>query len=189
MHRTNLTLNILSKNFKIDVLTLSDILTQFKKQIRNTMIQRIQSVYLFFASLALYALFLFPIVNVLSAFGAKKVMVTGVYESISGQVVQTAPFSLLTIATAILGLIPIVLIFLYKNRKKQATLVYLNAFLVIGYSFWMAQTVKSVADKTLEISDYSIGAGLTSVSILFLIWAAKGILRDEKLVKSADRLR
>lgn len=153
------------------------------------MIQRIQSIYLFLASLAIYALFLFPVVNILSAFGAKKIMVTGVYELINNQLAQTESFTLLTIATAILGLIPIVLIFLYKNRKKQATLVYLDVLLVIGYSFWLAQTIKGASGKVLEISDYSIGAGLTSLSVLFLIFAAKGILRDERLVKSADRLR
>ncbi|HTN22322.1 MAG TPA: DUF4293 domain-containing protein [Pelobium sp.] len=153
------------------------------------MIQRIQTIYLFLASLALYALYLFPIVNILSAFGAKKIMVTGVYEVINNQVAQTEPFTLLTIATAILGLIPIVLIFLFKNRKRQATLIYVDVVLVIGFSFWLAQTIKGATGKTLEISDYSIGAGLTSVAILFLILAAKGVLRDEKLVKSADRLR
>jgi hypothetical protein len=116
-------------------------------------------------------------------------MVTGVYEVINNQVAQTEPFTLLTIVTAILGLIPIVLIFLFKNRKRQATLIYLDVVLVIGFSFWLAQTIKGAAGKTLEISDYSIGAGLTSVAILFLILAAKGVLRDEKLVKSADRLR
>lgn len=153
------------------------------------MIQRIQTIYLFLASLALYALYLFPIVNILSAFGAKKIMVTGVYEVINNQVAQTEPFTLLTIVTAILGLIPIVLIFLFRNRKRQATLIYLDVVLVIGFSFWLSQTIKGTAGKTLEISDYSIGAGLTSVAILFLILAAKGVLRDEKLVKSADRLR
>lgn len=152
------------------------------------MIQRMQSVYLFFASLAIYALFFFPVVNIFSATVARKIMVTGVDEIINGQLTHE-PFTLLTIATAILGLIPLVLIFMFKNRKKQAMLVYGNVFLVIGYSFWLAQTVKASAGKALEISDYSIGAGLTSVSILFLILAAKGILRDEKLVKSADRLR
>ncbi|RKD19044.1 hypothetical protein BCY91_14305 [Pelobium manganitolerans] len=153
------------------------------------MIQRIQSIYLLLASLAIYALYLFPIVNTFSPLGARKIMVTGVYEVINNQVAQTEPFTLLTIATALVGLIPIVLIFLYKTRKKQATLVYLDVVLVIAYSFWLAQSVKGVAGKALEISDYSIGAGLTSVSILFLILAAKGILRDDKLVKSADRLR
>ncbi len=153
------------------------------------MIQRIQTIYLFLSSLAIYGLFLFPIVNILSAIGAKKIMVTGVYEIINNQVAQTAPFTLLTIATAVIGLIPLVLIFLFKNRKQQTMLVYGNVFLVIGFSFWLAQTVKSAAGKELEISDYSIGAGLTSVAILFLVLAAKGIMRDEKLVKSADRLR
>ncbi|MFC5283897.1 DUF4293 domain-containing protein [Pedobacter alpinus] len=153
------------------------------------MIQRVQTIYLFLSSLAIYALFLFPIVNILSAFGAKKIMVTGVYEIINNQVAQTEPFTLLTIVTAVLGLIPIVLIFLFKNRKQQTMLVYGNVFLVIGFSFWLAQTIKAAAGKELEISDYSIGAGLTSVAILFLILAAKGIMRDEKLVKSADRLR
>lgn len=153
------------------------------------MIQRIQTIYLFLASLAIYALFLFPIVNILTGTGARKIMVTGVYEAVNNQVAQTEPFTLLTIATAILGLIPIVLIFLFKNRKKQAMLVYGQVVLVIAYSFWLAQTIKGAAGKELEISDYSIGAGLTSLSILFLILAAKGIIRDDKLVKSADRLR
>lgn len=153
------------------------------------MIQRIQTIYLLLASLAIYALYLFPIVNVLSVFGAKKIMVTGVYEVINNQVAQTESFLLLTVVTAMLGLIPIVLIFLFKNRKRQATLVYLNVVLVLGFSFWLAQTIKGAAGKVLEISDYSIGAGLTSVAVLFLVLAAKGILRDDKLVRSADRLR
>ncbi len=153
------------------------------------MIQRIQTVYLFMASLAIYALFLFPFVNVLTGLGAKKIMVTGIYETVNNQVVQTESFLLLTIATAILGLLPLVLIFFYKRRKKQATFGYILVAVLIAYSFWLAQTVKAAAGTDLQISDYSIGAGLTSVSILFLILAAKGMLRDEKLVKSADRLR
>ncbi|MEO5912470.1 MAG: DUF4293 domain-containing protein [Pelobium sp.] len=153
------------------------------------MIQRIQSIYLFLASLAIYALFLFPIVNVLTAMSAKKIMITGVYETLNDQVAQTQSFTLLTIVTGILGLVPLVLIFLYKTRKKQATFVYVFAAVMIAYSFWIAQTIKGAADTTLQISDYGIGAGLTSVSILFLVLAGKGILRDEKLVKSADRLR
>lgn len=153
------------------------------------MIQRIQSVYLFMASLALYLLFLFPIANLFTPTGAKKIMITGVYETINGQVAQTESFTLLMIATVILGLVPIALIFLYKNRKKQLTLVYTSVIVFIAYSFWISQTVKSASGTTLQISDYGIGAGLTSVTVLFLILAGKGIQRDEKLVKSADRLR
>ena len=153
------------------------------------MIQRIQSVYLFIASIAIYAFYLFPIANILSAYGAKKIMITGVFETFNGQVAQTTSFTLLSVVTGIVGIIPLILIFLYKNRKRQATYVYLTVLLLIGLSFWIAQTVKGASNGLLQVSDYGIGAGLSSVSILFLILAAKGILRDEKLVKSADRLR
>ncbi|MBD3748266.1 MAG: DUF4293 domain-containing protein [Sphingobacteriales bacterium] len=155
------------------------------------MIQRIQSVYLFLASLAIYLLFLFPIANLSTATGAKKkkIMITGVYETINGQVAQTESFTLLMIATVMIGIVPIVLIFLYKNRKRQLTLVYTAVIVFIAYSFWISQTVKSASGTILQISDYGIGAGLTSVAVLFLILAGRGIQRDEKLVKSADRLR
>jgi len=153
------------------------------------MIQRIQTVYLFLASLAIYGLFIFPVVQTLTIDGAKQIKITGVYETVSNQVVQTEPFTLLTIATALLGLIPLVLIFQYKKRKQQATLIYVFVMIMIAFSFWIAQTVKIAANTTLEISNYNIGAGLTSVAILFLVLAGKGVIRDEKLVKSADRLR
>jgi hypothetical protein len=153
------------------------------------MIQRIQTVYLFLASLAIYALFIFPVVQTLTVDGAKQIKITGVYETVSNQVVQTEPFTLLTIATALLGLIPLLLIFQYKKRKQQATLIYIFVVIMIAFSFWIAQTIKIAANTTLEISNYNIGAGLTSVAILFLVLAGKGVIRDEKLVKSADRLR
>ena len=153
------------------------------------MIQRAQSVYLFLASAVIYCFYLFPIANVMSADGAKKIMIIGVFETINNQVVQTTPFTLLSIVTGIVGIIPLVLIFQYKNRKRQATFVYLAVLVLIGLSFWIAQTVKEASNGLLQVSDYGIGAGLSSVAILFLVLAAKGILRDEKLVKSADRLR
>ncbi len=102
---------------------------------------------------------------------------------------KTESFTLLTIATAIFGFIPLILIFLYKNRKRQMMLVYGAVVILIGLSFWLAQTVKGATDTVMQISDYGIGAGLSSVAILFLVLAGKGINRDEKLVKSADRLR
>ena len=153
------------------------------------MIQRIQTVYLLIASVAIYALFLFPVASVFNIVGAKKIMITGVYQSLGNQLVQTENFLGLTIATAILGLIPIVLIFLYKNRNRQQVLIYVAVAVVLAYSYWLTQTVQNTNESVLQISDYGIGAGLPSVVILFLILAAKAVGRDEKLVKSADRLR
>ena len=153
------------------------------------MIQRIQTLYLLLASLALFALFLFPIASVFDLDGMKKITVMGVYETVNGTVVQTDNFLLLTIATVVLAFIPLVLIFLFKNRLKQRMFIYIDVVLVIAFSYWLASVVKNASQTALQLGDYGIGIGLSSLSILFLILAARGITRDEKLVKSADRLR
>lgn len=155
------------------------------------MLQRIQTIWLFFATAAIFSLFLFPYIQLVNADGvATAIKVTGVYQSINQQVVQTEPFLPLTIATVILGLIPFVIIFFYKDRKRQIAIAYLCIVLILGYTFWLVQITKHiVGDVTLQTNNYGIGMILPSITILFLILAIKGIRRDEKLVRSVDRLR
>jgi RsiW-degrading membrane proteinase PrsW (M82 family) len=155
------------------------------------MLQRVQTVWLFFATAAIFSLFLFPYIQVLDANGtAKALKVTGVYQDINGQVVQTEPFLVLTIATVILGLLPFVIIFFYRNRKKQINISYLTIVAILGFSFLLVQTAKQVLGNiTLQIGNYGIGVILPSLAILFIILALRGIRKDEKLVRSVDRLR
>jgi RsiW-degrading membrane proteinase PrsW (M82 family) len=155
------------------------------------MLQRVQTIWLFFATAAIFCLFLFPYLQVLNADGtAKALKVTGVYQDINGQVVQTQPFLALTIATVVLGLIPFLIIFFYRNRKKQITICYLAILAILGYSFWLVQTAKTILGNiTLQAGNYGIGVILPSLAILFIILALRGIRNDEKLVRSADRLR
>lgn len=155
------------------------------------MIQRIQSVWLFFATATIFSLFLFPYIQVFNPDGSAKIIkVTGIYQGMMGQSVQTEAFLTLTIATVILALIPFILIFLFRNRKQQLTLCYLTVALIIGYSFWIIQTAKGVIDgATLQAENYGIGLMLPSIAILFVILAIRGIRKDDRMVKSADRLR
>ncbi len=155
------------------------------------MLQRIQSIYFLFASMVIFALFVFPLAHNIFVDGKLvNVSVTGVYEILNEQDKQTHTFLPLTIATVFAALIPLALIFLYKNRKQQITISYVAVLVLIGYSFWMAQTVKNVVGPiTLEYKNMGIGLFLTSLSIILIIFAVKAIQRDEKLVKSADRLR
>jgi Domain of unknown function (DUF4293) len=155
------------------------------------MLQRVQTIWLFFATAALFSLFLFPYIQVLNPDGtAKALKVTGVYQSIGGQVVQTEPFLGLTIATVLVGLLPFVIIFFYRNRKKQILVCYLSILALLGYSFWLVQTARKVLGNiTLQVDNYGIGVILPSLAILFIILALRGIRNDEKLIKSADRLR
>ncbi|HWK02802.1 MAG TPA: DUF4293 domain-containing protein [Puia sp.] len=93
---------------------------------------------------------------------------------------------LILIVTSILIAGSLINIFNYKQRSKQLwitlgliVLALLNIFL-----YWRA----SRPPHFLEGS-YTIGALLSLAIPLFLILAARGITRDQKLVKSVDRLR
>jgi hypothetical protein len=155
------------------------------------MLQRIQSIYLLLAGLALAALFFFPLVhNVYVNSKPITIMVTGVYEDVNGQLTHTQFFTALTVATALAALLPLAVIFGYKNRKQQINLCYAAMLIIIGYSYWTSRTVKAiVGDADLTLSNFGIGIVLISVSLLLIVLAQKAIQRDEKLVKSADRLR
>jgi hypothetical protein len=155
------------------------------------MLQRIQSIYLLLASLAIYALFLFPLVHSVYVDGKPlTIMAQGVFQDVNGHRVQTQTFTGLLVATSMLGLIPLIIISIYKDRKKQINYCYFNLVLIVGFSFWLAQTVKPVMGATLiDTHNWGIGLLLSSVSMLFLLLAISAIKKDEKLVKSADRLR
>ncbi len=155
------------------------------------MLQRIQSIYLLLAGLALAALFFFPLVhNVYVNSKPVTIMITGVYEDVNGQLTHTQFFTALTAATAIAALLPLGVIFGYKNRKQQINLCYVVMLIIIGYSYWTSQSVKAiVGNADLTLSNFGIGIVLISVSLLLIVLAQKAIQRDEKLVKSADRLR
>jgi uncharacterized protein DUF4293 len=156
------------------------------------MIQRIQSIYLLLAGLVIWALFLFPLAhNVYIGGIMATIKITGVYlvSNYHESEAQTTFYPLIA-GTVIMGLLPIILIFQYKNRKRQVSLCYIYILLIIGFSFWMVQTVKSaVGGFTMNTNNFGIGALLSSISIILAIMAARAIQRDEKLVRSADRLR
>lgn len=155
------------------------------------MIQRIQSIYLFFAGLVIFALYLFPLAHDVFLNGmSSTIKVTGIYQNVNGQLNHTQVFAALSVVTSIVALLPLVIIFLYRNRKQQVALCYSAILVIIGYSFWVAQTVKNATGGiTLGTNNMGIGIFLSCIAIFLVIMALKAIQKDEKLVRSADRLR
>lgn len=155
------------------------------------MLQRIQSVWLFFASAAMFALYLFPTMQWLNPEGKAQIAkISGIYESINGNLVQTTTFTLLSIIAVLVAIVPFVIIFFYRNRSLQVKLGYAAIALILAFSFWLAQSIRQVASiSQFNANNYGIGALLPSAAILFLILALRAIKKDEKLVRSADRLR
>ncbi|MVN90756.1 DUF4293 family protein [Mucilaginibacter aquatilis] len=155
------------------------------------MIQRVQSIYLFLASLAIFALYLFTLANNVYINNIPtSIKVTGLMQDVNRQQQQIQSFVALTAATAVVALLPLVTIFLFRNRKQQIVLAYVTILAIIGHSFWVAQTVKGVVGAvTLNTSNFGIGLFLAPIAILLILLAIKAIKRDNALVRSADRLR
>ena len=90
----------------------------------------------------------------------------------------------LSILTVLAGALAFVTIFLFDNRKLQLRLTYLGIFL----------TVILLVMYFLEIGQFLSGnvalwAIFYFAILAFYILAARGIWKDQKLIKSMDRLR
>lgn len=159
------------------------------------MIQRIQTIYLFLAGLLLFGLFLFPYIHYNDLVGlGKDVKVTGVYGNSAGLTVHEGGFSyiLQLIATVVLGLLPLFTIFKFRNRKTQIKLVVLNIILIMLFGIWLyinAGSHLASVNQFLGAGNIGVGFFLLPIAIIFLSLALGGIRKDEKLIKSADRLR
>ena len=157
------------------------------------MIQRIQTVWLFLASASLLLLFLFPYLQYFDNYGVgMAIKITGIYQGVSEGVVQVESNILQTIATVVASLLPLLTISFFRDRKKQIKLALVNMFIVILLGIWFFFTARSAVElvnKSIAIENIGIGALLIPLSIVFLALAIKGIRKDEKLIKSVDRLR
>lgn len=157
------------------------------------MIQRIQSIWLLAAALVLLGLFIFPFVNYIDLVGlGKRIFVTGVFSSVNNESVQESSNVLLTIGSAFVAIFPLFIIFLFKNRKLQQVCVLASIVSVVLLAVWLyasANSSLSAISLSLKPSNIGVGFFLLPVAIILLVMALNGIKSDEKLIKSADRLR
>ena len=157
------------------------------------MIQRIQTVWLFVAALVLLGLFQFPYVSYIDLVGlGRKLYVTGEYSAVNNETVKQSSHLLQTIATIVLALIPVETIFMFKDRKRQLKMIYVTIILIAVFAVWLlfsANNTLATISQTVGADNIGVGFFLLPVAIIFLAMAIGGIRKDEKLIKSADRLR
>jgi len=157
------------------------------------MIQRIQTVWLFVATIILFGLFLFPYVSFIDLVGlGKQIYITGVYSSHNNETVRESSSIVLAIYAGIVAVVPLFIIFQYKNRKRQILLTLVEIVLVVLLGLWMWSTAHATLDvinQTLQAGNVGVSFFLLPLAIIFLGMAIGGIRKDEKLIKSANRLR
>ena len=137
------------------------------------MIQRIQSIYLLLAAVAIVVF---------------NFVALGIDETPEPDVVVFGKNILpIFIPSLVIGVISLLSIFLYSNRKLQMNVTKLNLFLVfvlIGLSVYFL-----FVDKSGAVESPGMGLVLPIFTFLFSFIALKKIGADEKLVRSIDRLR
>jgi hypothetical protein len=141
------------------------------------MIQRIQSVWLFLAALLMALLFYFP---------------TYKFSGSSALPLSIGEDFLAIIMVALSIILSLVTISKFKNRKHQISLTWLNILVCIGLQVWLVIGVKSKTSAVPYVNlqgYYWMGLFIPIVTIILLFMAKAGISKDQKLVKSLDRLR
>lgn len=156
------------------------------------MIQRIQSVYLFIATIALGVMFFFPLMGYYGDLHTYQFNLLEMHNQVPDTIrVFDTLFTIPLLATIVIVIIlAFSSIFLFKNRRLQLKLIRIDILLnlisiiaiFVGYSRYI-QSVIEVEEQ------FKTGAFLPLISLVFLVLAYRAVKRDDELIRSADRLR
>jgi membrane protease YdiL (CAAX protease family) len=102
---------------------------------------------------------------------------------------------LLFVLYIIIVLLAGICIFLFKKRKVQFRLTIFNILFTVAALAYQYYVVQQTANKlstggvSIVSASYLLASFLPIIIIILLFLAARGIYKDEKLIKSLDRLR
>ena len=140
------------------------------------MLQRIQSIWLLLAATCSFVSLkiTFYAGNIIAEQGATNGV--GLYSEIKG---MDNP-----ILTTAVGVVSLISIFLYKNRKQQIKFCVAAFFIEISLLIFYFYLTKTFKEGTI-----AIGAGIHLLIIIFILLAIAGIRKDNKIIAESDRLR
>lgn len=159
------------------------------------MIQRVQTVYMLASVIAILTMHFFELATFLIPEATIKFNSLGLI-SLTPEFAKDEMNWLVFLLLVVMMALPLVTIFLYKNRKLQLHLLIYTAILDViyyGVYFWQVSAYNS------ELSAESMGEATTNLnymmlampalSVFCLIMAMRGVIYDIALLKSLDRLR
>ena len=139
------------------------------------MLQRLQSLWLLLAAIFSFLTFKLPFYS-----GSKTIK--GIVQPDVRLDAASQIFTL--VLTGLVILFCFIALFMYKSRRKQLTLTIINIiFSIVLLVFYFSEIGK------FQTGIISLSCLFALAIPIFLFMAARGIWKDEKLVKSLDRLR
>lgn len=155
------------------------------------MIQRIQTLYLLvIVTLSGFTLFS-PVADFVNQdLGLRYILdFKGLYlMQAKGNTFESSAWAL-TAITVLVPIISFITIFLYKNRINQIRLSVINMFLMIGYYILLFIYVWFASQRLNAEWSLRFMTAFPLINIVLNYLAMGAIGKDEKLVKSLDRLR
>lgn len=139
------------------------------------MIQRIQSLWLLLAAIVAALLFYF-----------------GYYKTPAASLTLLNSNYIGAILDGLSVLLSVYTIFMFKKRNLQLNLIWLNILANIGLLvciFLKINDTHSLTGTANTNGTFAIGAFIPIVTLILLFVARAGIRKDEKLIKSLNRLR
>jgi Ca2+/Na+ antiporter len=137
------------------------------------MLQRIQTIWLLLAGVAALLTLKLPYYGGIQQVNVPYAELNGITGGI-----------LILLVTVFIAVIAFVSVALYKNRTTQLRLCVLGIVLEALMVFLYYRQVSGYAHGT-----YALTSILHMFIVLFFVLAARGINKDEKLIKDSDRLR
>ena len=160
------------------------------------MIQRIQTIFLLFVGLAMLVFLFAPIwqkeeVNSGASYTQTAFYMEKVPSAEEGVTNVFIPYAIPGALGVVATCLAFITIGLYKKRMKQIILCAVNSF-IIGVALALSAYWATEAESTIlqEINGgYSYGLFLPAIALVFNSLAGRFIRKDERLVRSMDRLR
>jgi hypothetical protein len=155
------------------------------------MIQRIQTVYLLAIVILSGLVFFLPLADLINS--VDKLIYLVDFRGISlikptGNILESTIWGLTTISLVI-PIISLITIFSFKNRTKQIRLTVINMFFMLLFYIILAFYIWSATQRLQSDWHLRLTTALPLINLILSYLAIGAIGKDEKLVKSLDRLR
>ncbi len=157
------------------------------------MIQRVQSIFLLLTAIVMISVIFLPLWDKTSADGNEFISLTALEMTYleQGELVTQQPTYYIGLLAGLAAIVALFSISQFKNRLRQIQLGALNSLLMggsLGLTYYYTTKANALLEPNIQ-GNFLVGFYVIAAGLFFNLLANRFIRRDEKLVRSADRIR
>ncbi len=155
------------------------------------MIQRIQTLYLFFIVIISIVLFFTPLIEFVNNESVFSLGILGLNFQNQQNIITISTLPLIIINSMVI-LLSIISIYSFKNRNLQLKICKINLFLISSFLIFIVMYSNQIEEKigsTALNTSFGLGILLPVLSLILTYLAIRGIKKDQELLRSIDRIR